>query len=84
MKRTFKYKNHVSKWYDVNVGDVLILKGKDGTIFDTVIMKETITKTMCGGCPLSKNRRPGECMHYAFACRGDMKARSIKKVMENT
>ena len=83
MKRVYKYKNHVSKWYAVNVGDVLILKGKDGTVFDTVIITKNNTTSMCGNCPLSEDGMPAECMHYAFACTDSMTAISINKIMEN-
>ena len=84
MKRTFKYKSHISKWYDVDIGDVLILEGEDGSIFDTVIMVESTVKVnKCGSCPLSKDSVPGECMHYSFACNSDMVALSIDTMMEN-
>lgn len=83
MKRTFKYKHHISKWYDVNIGDVLILVGKNGDVFDTVIMKGSDIPNRCGKCPLSKNNTPGECMHYAFACDNDRIAVSINKMMED-
>ena len=79
MKRTFKYERYVSKWYDVDIRDVLILEGEDGSIFDIVIMVESDTIHKCGNCPLSRNKAPGACMHYAFACMTNMKARSIKK-----
>lgn len=86
MKRTFKYKSHISKWYDVDIGDVLILEGEDGTIFDTVIMMESNTKSKlgkCVDCPLSENNVPGECMHYAFACSNKLVASSIDTILEN-
>ena len=86
MKRTFRYKRHISKWYDVDIGDVLILEGEDGSIFDTVIMVESnkISRIgKCGNCPLSKDNVPGECMHYSFACDSNMVASSIDTIMEN-
>ena len=83
MKRTFKYESYVFKWTDVDIGDVLILEDKDGSIFDTVIMVESNTIHQCDNCPLSSNSMPGECMHYPFACRSDMVAVSINKVLEN-
>lgn len=83
MKRTFKYKSHVPDWDDVDIGDVLILEGKDGSIFDTVVITENNTTDKCGNCPLSKDGVPGECMHYAFACSSDMVASSIDTIMED-
>lgn len=83
MKRTFKYKENIKSWWDVNIGDVLILKGKDGAVFDTVIIMKNNTESMCGDCPLSKNGGPGACVHYAFACNDSMTAISLDKIMEN-
>lgn len=84
MKRTYKYKNHISEWYDVDVGDVLTLIGKDGDIFDTVIIKEFPGMTdKCCSCSLSENGIPGECMHYAFACMSSVMAVSMTKVLED-
>lgn len=83
MKRTFKYESYVSNWDGIDIGDVLILEGKDGSIFDTVIMTETDSTNKCGNCPLSEAGTPGECMHYAFACSSDMVASSINKIMED-
>lgn len=83
MRRTFKYERYVSKWTDVEIGDVLILEGEDGSIFDIVIMMESSIIHKCDNCPLSRNKKPGECMHYPFACRYDMVAVSIDQVMEN-
>ena len=84
MKRTFKYKEHISKWYNVDLGDVLILKGKDGTIFDTVITMKSDTKEgKCANCPLSGVAGPGECMHYAFACNSNMTTSSLYKALED-
>lgn len=84
MKRTFKYNSYVSTWDTVDIGDVLILEGKDGSIFDTVIMKESASGgSKCDNCPLSTDGEPGKCMHYSFACHNDMVAVSINKIMEN-
>lgn len=84
MKRTLKYTSRVAKWDDVEIGDVLILEGNDGNIFDIIIMKKSHNETRkCDDCPLSKDNRPGECMHYSFACSEEMIATSINKIMEN-
>lgn len=83
MKRTYKYKNHVSEWYDVDVGDVLVLKGKDGSVFDIVVIMKNNKEAPCAKCPLSKDGVPGECMHYAFACSSNMTAISVDSVLEN-
>lgn len=84
MKRTFKYKDHIRKWYEVDIGDILVLRDKDGAVFDVVIMTEFNTGGhKCSNCSLSKNNSPGECMHYAFSCSSEATAVSLYKSLED-
>ena len=62
MRRTFKYKKNVKKWNHIDIGDVLILKEKDGTLFDAGIVKKVNMSYRCRKCSLSKDGQPDACL----------------------